>query len=140
MEGRMTKFYIASTLDNAEEARKLAAKVKVLGWEQTYDWTEHGSVQHYNQQQRQAVAMAELDGVLKADIVFMLFPAKRGSHVELGAALASGSWIMILASADQLLKDGRTCAFYHHPQVLRDGPLYTYITKQLKLDTREGEK
>jgi hypothetical protein len=35
------KFYIASSLGNAEIAKKIADYLSSRGWEQTYDWTTH---------------------------------------------------------------------------------------------------
>lgn len=111
------RFYIASTLENAEMVRWFAGKLKSWGWQQTYDWTVHGPVQGPLLAE---TAEKELSGVIDADVVFILFPAKRGTHVELGAALALGKKIILWAqSEEELILDGRTCAFYHSKGVAR---------------------
>lgn len=111
------RFYIASTLENAEMVRWFAGKLKSWGWQQTYDWTVHGPVQGPLLAE---TAEKELSGVKEADIVFVLFPAKRGTHVELGAAIALKKKIILWAeSEEELFLDGRTCAFYHSKGVAR---------------------
>ncbi len=111
------RFYIASTLENAEMVRWFAGKLKSWGWQQTYDWTVHGPVQGPLLAE---TAEKELSGVIDADVVFILFPAKRGTHVELGAALALGKKIILWAqSEEELILDGRACAFYHSKGVAR---------------------
>lgn len=111
------RFYIASTLENAEMVRWFAGQLKSWGWQQTYDWTVHGPVQGPLLAE---TAEKELSGVKEADIVFVLFPAKRGTHVELGAAIALKKKIILWAqSEEELFLDGRTCAFYHSKGVAR---------------------
>ncbi len=111
------RFYVASALENAEMVRWFAGKLKSWGWQQTYDWTVHGAVQ---EPLLAETAEKELSGVKEADIVFVLFPAKRGTHVELGAAIALKKKIILWAeSEEELFLDGRTCAFYHSKGVAR---------------------
>ena len=111
------RFYIASTLENAEMVRWFAGKLKSWGWQQTYDWTVHGPVQGPLLAE---TAEKELSGVKEADIVFVLFPAKRGTHVELGAAIALEKKVVLWAQSEKdLILDGRTCAFYHSGLVTR---------------------
>jgi hypothetical protein len=124
----MRRFYIASGLENAENAKKLAEQLKAAGWKQTYDWAVHGSVQNKGMETIIQVACAEAYGVTFAQVVIVLFPGSRGTHTELGMALASyynykpspvaRKDIFICAEhEDDLIKDGRTCSLYHHPGV-----------------------
>ena len=109
------KFYLASTLSNAKAARDIANYLIWKGWEQTYDWTEHGAVSGDKREVLEYVASKELDGVLAASMVFLLLPGKRGSHVELGAALAARKPVIILSPSAEHLDDcGVTCSFYWH--------------------------
>lgn len=111
------RFYVASALENAEMVRWFAGKLKSWGWQQTYDWTVHGPVQ---EPLLAETAEKELSGVKEADIVFVLFPAKRGTHVELGAAIALEKKVVLWAQSEKdLILDGRTCAFYHSGLVTR---------------------
>lgn len=80
--------YVASTLDNAGEARMVAEALEQDGWVITYPWWTHGSVQAEGDERIREVAELELAGVLMADLVVLVLPGGRGTHVEIGAALA----------------------------------------------------
>lgn len=124
-------YYIASALENHEQVRQVKAMLDAAGWEHTYDWTVHGSVQKCGPERIAEVAKAETEGVSKAEVVIVLLRGGRGTHVELGIALAfawayehdqddEGAPTICLYSPDPE-KDfgdgGSTCAFYHHPSV-----------------------
>jgi hypothetical protein len=124
------KFYIASSLDNAGQVRQLAETLKAAGWTHTYDWTVHGSVAGQGEQAFVDTATAEVEGVRWADVVVVLLPGGRGTHVELGIALAeavfgqaNGFETRICIYSPTPDKDfgteKTTCAFYHHPNVQR---------------------
>jgi len=116
----MMNFYIASKLENAENVKRIANILKARGWEHTYDWTVHGSVQKCGEKRLEDVAEKEIDGVRRAEIVIILLPGGRGTHAELGAAIISGKRIFIHAYDDSFyLQDGNTCAFYWNKNVTR---------------------
>lgn len=81
------KVYIASGLGNAGEAQAVAEALKLDGWEVTYAWWEHGSVQADGPEKIREVAVAEVNGVCQADLVVAVLPGGRGTHVEIGIAL-----------------------------------------------------
>jgi len=84
------KFYIASSLENAPSVQKLGARLlQQPGFTWTYDWTVHGSVMNESALRKAEVARAELDGATRANLLIVLLPGGKGTHVELGAALAS---------------------------------------------------
>lgn len=114
--------YVATSLGNAAEAKALADELVKQGHSITYDWTRHGSVQSEGLERIREVATLEAQGVFGAEAVIVIMPGGRGTHVELGMAIACamlrGSRVIILSDADHLLdSDKRTCAFYHHPTV-----------------------
>lgn len=133
----MTKFYIASALENADKVRDLKAALEHAGWHHTYDWTVHGSVQGESADRLAEVAMAETIGVLEADVVIALLPGGRGTHTEFGMSL--GATVLALGleriglvnnvrrrhviysptPEHDFGGDGRTCVFYHHLLVER---------------------
>jgi|GEM_PF-744125 len=114
------KFYIASRLENAEQVRCLAKILKMWGWEHTYDWTTHGSVQDKGETVIREVAHKEIQGVKNADIVIVLLPGGRGTHTELGAAIALDKPVFIYAPTDEFfMQDNRTCAFYWNDNITR---------------------
>jgi hypothetical protein len=115
------RVYIATRLERAADHQRLAALLRAAGHEITYDWTVHGSVQSEGPERIRDVAVAEARGVQEADCVIVLLPGGRGTHTELGMALAFGRPCIVAAEHAHGFfgDDGRTCAFYHHPLVRR---------------------
>jgi len=121
----MRSFYVATGLERAEEAKALSIELEALGFTQTYDWAAHGSVQAQGPEKIREVAVAEVDGVQAADLFVALLPGGRGTHTELGVALAAAlssgfahyekKMLMIVGPTEDA--SGRTCAFYLHPRI-----------------------
>lgn len=119
---RPIRFYVATKLEHAYRAKAMRDLVtRNLGWEITYDWTTHGSVQGQGQARLEQVAEAELNGVREADVVIVILPGGRGTHAELGAANALGKPVVIYAAeagmADPFQANSETCAFYWNRNV-----------------------
>jgi hypothetical protein len=125
------KFYIASGLDNFGLVRQVAETLKSAGWTHTYDWTVQGSVAGRGEEAFVRCAKNEVEGVIKANVVIVLLPGGRGTHVELGLALAAawasgtsrdtadGMTICLYSPTPEqdFGTERTTCAFYHHPDV-----------------------
>lgn len=111
------RYYIASRIENAERVKELHALFRAAGWSCTYDWSVHGSVrgEGVTRETLSRVALAEMNGVTDADVVIVLLPGGRGTHVEMGAAIAVET-PLVLWSPDperDFSCDERTSAFYH---------------------------
>lgn len=114
------KFYIASKLENHAEVNRVRDELVGLGHEQTYDWAVHGPVYRDGLERVREIAVAEAKGVADADFVVVLWPGGRGTHVELGMALAAKKPVVLITPIDGHHEASEeTCAFYHHPQVVR---------------------
>ncbi len=114
------KYYIATKLENHAEHNRLRDMLATLGHECTYDWSVHGPVYGSGLERVREVAQLEIEGVMAADVLIMLWPGGRGTHVELGAAIAGGQPIVIASDVDgHHVASTETCAFYHHPLVTR---------------------
>jgi len=112
------RFYIASKLENYEQVKSLARLLKLSGWEHTYDWTVRGSIKETNIETLKSVGQKEYDGVKNADIVIVLTPQGRGTHVELGMAIALNKVVYICHEDDKYFQcDDNTSAFYWLPNV-----------------------
>jgi hypothetical protein len=110
------KYYIATGLENATAHNELRDAMAARGHVLTYDWTTHGNVGHLGQAAIAEVAKGEAYGVRRATVVIVLLPGGRGTHVELGMALAWGRMV-ILCSNEPIEANPATCAFYWHPHV-----------------------
>jgi hypothetical protein len=110
------KFYLASSIENISNAAKVINYLTWKDWRITYDWTDHGPVERAERMKQ--VSRCEIDGVAMADVFFLLLPGRRGSHVELGAALALRKPVVILSPFQDLLFQGELpFPFYWHPGV-----------------------
>ena len=110
------KFYIATSLLRAKDHNIVRDALIDLGHTLTYDWTTHGSVKCTTTENLRKVSQNELNGIKGADLLIVLIPGGQGTHVELGAALASNKKIILFSSEEKyFLPCKDTCAFYHDP-------------------------
>lgn len=119
-------FYIASGVENAARVNEAAAVLTKLGHRRTYNWTLDGSVKGGAVQKKQSVARLACDRVLSASLFVLLLPGAKGTHAELGMALAKASLVssemrVLVWSETSGPFDGTDgfCVFYHHPAVER---------------------
>lgn len=111
-------FYISSRLNNIDQVRHVANLLKGNGWTHTYDWTDFDLSSEDNPDSLRIIGERECDGVKAADIVIVITPQGRGTHIELGMAIALGKRVYIYHIDDSYFKcDDNTCAFYWLPQV-----------------------
>ena len=116
------RFYIATSLNNAAYASRLAEVLKARGHEHTYDWTAHGDIRREGDVRMGEVAFNELRAVRDAELVVVLLPGGKGTHTELGMAIATRSnkgIILWSADGEEFNFDERACTFYFHPSVER---------------------
>lgn len=119
------KYYIASGLPNA--ARVSLAAEALSAHARTYDWTTHGDIRREGPGRMEGVSSKELAAVTEAELVLLLFPGGKGTHTELGAALATraNKRIVLWSETGEEFDAGNgqthpsVCAFYFHPAVER---------------------
>lgn len=122
------KFYIATKLENHAQHNVLRDILKEHGHVCTYDWTEHGPVYESGLARIEQVAQLEHQGVAEADWVIMLWPGSRGTHVELGMAIALEKRAFIISDVvEHHQATAETCAFYHHPHVMMFRSIQEFI-------------
>lgn len=134
------KFYIATRLENHAQHNDVRNRIVALGHGVTYDWTAHGPVWRAGVERIREVAIAERYGVESADAVIVLLPGGRGTHCELGMALALRKRVIIWAPTDEMFgASPETCAFYHDPLVRTiSGPLPIIAVAIVELEDREA--
>lgn len=150
------KYYIATSLENIAAAQRLHVVLQAAGHLPTYDWTTHGRVYrddaeaHQNKTAMERCANVELRGVINADVVIVLLPGGRGTHVELGAALSNrfhfnhprifiagidAAWpVLSGAQSDDVPSP---CAFHYAPDVEQvtsptESALFHEITERIR--------
>lgn len=103
------KVYVASKLSNIDNAKRVIEYLKGIGYEISYDWTEHGSVNGQGPVRYREVADAEMRGVVEADVVVALLPGGAGTHCEIGAAIALKKRVIVVGHHDAPYP----CAFHY---------------------------
>lgn len=112
------KFYIATSLSRMSDHHVVRNALTKCSHEISYDWTLHGSVKSVSKERLREVAMRELNGVLEADFVIVLLPGGKGTHLELGFAIAREKRIFVHSEDSLVFELGpQTNAFYHHPDI-----------------------
>ena len=76
--------YVGTSLHNIKRANEIQQRFRNEGCLITYDWTTHGQV--YSEEDLKRIAVKEENGVKAADVFFMVFPARNGTHWEGGLA------------------------------------------------------
>jgi len=109
------KFYVASGLQNKEIVRMVSVKLKQHGWHHTYDWTLNERVDSLEELHR--IGTLEQQAVDEADVVVVLFPGGKGTHIELGMAIALKKKIFLYDSSGEVMNAPTTCTFYHLPEI-----------------------
>lgn len=113
------KYYIATKLENWEQHNALRDQLDALGHECTYDWTIHGPVYKAGANRIAQVAELEMKGVWDASFVFVIWPGGRGTHIEMGAAIAAGCNVVFISDVEEHhIASPEICAFYMHPSVV----------------------
>jgi hypothetical protein len=99
------RFYIASSRDQIDEVCRIAAALEASGMENAFPWPEHlahrCSHERCGIRDRSDLARRELFAAGWCDLFIGIARLGRGSHVELGAALAVGTARVILVGVDR---------------------------------------
>lgn len=112
------KFYIGSGMKNCELVNHYAKLLIENGYEQTFDWVKNinGDVSIDDMIK---YATLESQGIVDADVVIILLPGGRGSHVELGMALALNKKIFLCSVTEEDFNIENTVAFYELPKITK---------------------
>ncbi len=110
------KFYIGSSLKNSEIVNDFSKKLKAQGWEHTYNWTEN-NLENESIEELIEYAALEQKAIEESDVVIIILPAGRGTHVELGMAIALNKKIYLYSNSKEEFDIENTVAFYQIPSI-----------------------
>lgn len=108
-------FYVASSFKNKNLVREVSLKLKQLGWHHTYDWTQNERANSLETLQK--IGILEKQAVAASDIVVVILPGGKGSHIELGLAIAWQKKTFLYAPNLETRDMDATSTFYHLPEV-----------------------
>lgn len=111
------RFYIGSGFKNCELVNHYADLLTARGWTRTYDWTAHAGG-GFSLEDLADFARRERRAIGEADVAVILLPAGRGTHVELGMALALGKKVFLCGGGEEFSLEN-TVNFYQLPEVVR---------------------
>ena len=112
------KFYIGSGFKNCELVNYYSKILENNGWEHTYNWTKN--ISNYETiEDLIEYSKLEQKGINDADVVIILLPAGRRTHIELGMALALNKKIFLCSATEDEFSIENTVNFYQLPQINR---------------------
>lgn len=111
------KFYIGSGMKNCKLASYYANMLKENGCEQTYDWVKNVG-DDASLLDMIKYATLESQAIVDSDVVVILLPAGRGTHIELGMAMALNKKVFLCSATKEEFSIENTVAFYELPKII----------------------
>lgn len=112
------KFYIGSGMKNCELVNYYSKKLEEKGWKHTYNWAKNING---DETIKDLIEYSKLEqqGIIDSDVVIILLPAGRGTHIELGMALALNKKIFLCSETKEEFSITNTVNFYQLPNIVR---------------------
>ncbi|WP_350448839.1 nucleoside 2-deoxyribosyltransferase [Rossellomorea vietnamensis] len=111
----MMKFYIGSSFANKDLVRHVSDRLEQKGFSHTYDWTRKDRASSLKDLQH--IGQNEKDAITESNVVIIILPGGKGSHVELGIALGLGKRTILYSPKGEVYDLANTTTFYHLPEV-----------------------
>lgn len=112
------KFYIGSGLKNYKLVNYYAKILKENGLEEACNWVKNIK-NDITKKDLEKYAKEETQAIVNSDIIIILLPAGRGTHVELGMALALNKKIFLCSETNEEFNIKNTVAFYELPNIIK---------------------
>lgn len=109
------KFYVASSFSNKEKVQYVSRKLIDNGFIHSYDWTQNNRAATLAE--LKDIGTKEKEAVFASDVVIVLLPGGKGTHIELGLALAADKQIFLYSVDDAINDLSLTSTFYHLPEI-----------------------
>ena len=112
------KFYIGSGMKNCELVNYYAKILEENDWKHTYNWAKNING---DETIKDLIEYSKLEqqGIIDSDVVIILLPAGRGTHIELGMALALNKKIFLCSETKEEFSIENTVNFYQLPSIVR---------------------
>lgn len=109
-------FYIGSVFKNIELVNYFSKKLQEKNWNHTYNWALNINDDESKEDMIE-YSKLEIDGIKKSDITIIILPAGRGTHIELGIALALNKKIYLCSENEDDFSLLNTVNFYELPYI-----------------------
>lgn len=108
-------FYVASSFHNIKQVRDVSERLKRKGYIHTYDWTQNGRASTVEELKK--IGEEERQAIIESDLILVLLPGGKGSHVELGIALGLNKRVILYSPYNEVSDFDQTTTFYHLSEV-----------------------
>lgn len=111
-------FYIGSGMKNCELVNYYSKILEEKGWKHTYNWAKNING---DETIKDLIEYSKLEqqGIIDSDVVIILLPAGKGTHIELGMALALNKKIFLCSETKEEFNIKNTVNFYQLPNIVR---------------------
>ena len=106
----LLKFYIASSYENRNLVRAASFLFDQNDFLNSYDWTLNDKAETF--EEYRLIGEEEKQGIIESDFFVMILPAGKGSHVELGMALALDKRIYLYSPDEEIYNMEKTDTYY----------------------------
>lgn len=110
------KFYIGSSFKNSELVNYYSRVLEENGWQHTYNWANN-VIEYETFENLIEFSRLEQKGISDADVVIILLPGGRGTHIELGISLALNKKIYLCSNDKEDFSCENTVNFYVLPEI-----------------------
>ena len=111
-------FYIGSGMKNCELVNYYSKILEENGWKHTYNWAKNVNGDETIEDLIE-YSKLEQQGIIDADVVIILLPAGRGTHIELGMGLALNKKLFLCSETKEEFSVENTVNFYQLPNIAR---------------------
>ncbi|MGM0852853.1 MAG: nucleoside 2-deoxyribosyltransferase [Bacillota bacterium] len=108
-------FYVASSFQNIKQVRDVSERLRRKGYIHTYDWTQNSRASTVEELKK--IGEKEKQAIIESDVILVLLPGGKGSHVELGIALGLKKRVILFSPHNEVNDFAQTTTFYHLPEV-----------------------
>lgn len=106
------KLYLSTGFGNRAAVERAARLATDAGHEITYRWWHHEPDDFMMPSDRKAISRREWEAITAADAVIVILPGGRGTHVELGLALAELKPVALVGDGVDRMVNGELCGFH----------------------------
>ena len=111
-------FYIGSGMKNCKLVNQYSKILEENGWYHTYNWAKNVND---NETREDLINSSKLEyqAIADSEVIIILLPAGRGTHVELGIAWALNKKIYLCDETKNEFNIENTVNFYQLPSIVR---------------------
>lgn len=111
------RVYIGAKFGNKDKVTSLSKKLEEKDIVNNYNWALDLKDEESEEDLIES-AKKELNAIKDSDCVIFLLPLGRGSHVELGMALACGKQVILCGESDEVFENDPV-NFYKLPEIIK---------------------